>query len=146
MPAFKQDDWTIAFCIKYKELRKARLIPTNKVFAEVIGIDNSGLSHVLSGRRNLPQDYRIHAETALTKYESVRHLQQGNFQTSIATIPNAELQQKYRSLCERITVLEKERMKLLQEISSLQDKVIKCQAILIGRLECTFQPPAGTIY
>jgi hypothetical protein len=149
---FRQDEWTIAFCDKFRELREVRIIPTNKVFADEIGLAQTGLSHILGGRRNFPEEGRLHAEKVLAKYDlDKRYLQSQNDLNainSLATeeqitdkhkksdsITNTVLTERRNRLHEEVIHLEKERSRIEQEIDSLKNKVIKLQTIIIERLE-----------
>jgi valyl-tRNA synthetase len=160
--SFRQDEWTIAFCEKFRELREVRIIPTNRIFAEEVGLAQTGLSHILGGRRNFPEESRLHAEKVLAKYDlDKRYLQSQNDLKDIdnltaaeetgdrhrksGTITHTVLTEKRNRLHEEIIHLEKERSRIEQEIDSLKNKVIKLQTILIERLEQINEtpPPKG---
>lgn len=149
---FKQDEWTIVFCEKFRELRGVRIIPTNKVFADEIGLDQTGLSHILGGRRNFPEESRLHAEKVLAKYDlEKRYLQSQNDLNAInnltteegmivkdresETITNTVLAERRKRLYEEVVNLEKERSRIEHEIDDLKNTVIKLQTIIIERLE-----------
>jgi hypothetical protein len=147
---FKQDDWTCSFCEVFSTLRKSRIIPTNQIFADEIGLHQTGLSHVLRGRRNFPNDYRTKAEKLLLKYHNINgkilpYKSMNDF--SIAAVTDTDshdqveastivtLSERRNRLCEEIDKLKKEWPKLRQEVDSLMSKLIILQSMIIEDLE-----------
>jgi hypothetical protein len=140
-----QDAWTVLFCKKFRQLRVARVIPSNRIFAVEIGVDQTALSHILRGR-NFPKKHRQCAESVLARYEHIRS-QINNTTSQIAATEDLAckveqvppmytlLRQKRAQLHKEISDLRNESQKLQQEIAVLKDKVINLQAIAIQRLE-----------
>lgn len=147
---FKQDDWTFSFCEVFGALRKAKIIQTNRAFADEIGLHQTGLSHALRGRRNFPDDYRLKAEKALIKYGisngkvlSYKGLNDLPKATATDRINHKKaaaatidlLKERHNSLCEEIVRLQKEWSRLKREVDSLMNRLIKLQAEIIEDLE-----------
>lgn len=147
---FKQDDWTCSFCEVFNALRKSRIIRTNQIFADEIGLHQTGLSHVLRGRRNFPNNYRLEAEKLLLKYHNNNRnilSYKGLNDFSKATVTDTEnneqveastmvtLPERRNRLCEEIDKLKKEWSKLRQEVDSLMSKLIILQSMIIEGME-----------
>jgi|GEM_PF-1086474 len=129
---FRQDEWTDCFCQEFRELRNVRIIPTNRIFAKEIGLDETGLSHVLRGCRNFPQDYRLSTEKVLSKYQAdKRYLERTTCQGQKFEYVTDGL----NALQLEILTLEKRKAQMQKEIDKMKDEVVKLQTILIERLE-----------
>jgi len=129
---FKQDAWTSTFCEKFRELRKARIIRTNGIFADEVGLHQTGLSHILRGCRDFPHAHRVLADEVLSRYQADKGLLE---KITCEGHKIAPLTDGHSTLKVEILVLERQMTQLQKEIDQLQDEVIKLQTLLIERLE-----------
>jgi hypothetical protein len=140
---FIQDDWTSAFCIGFWKMRDAKIIPGTGDFALQLEMNESGFSHVVNGRRNMPEEYRDRADELIRKYRQAERDRAAYIinddgrvygDRKLEELTNEELILEYKKLQNHNVFLrriradkDREIAELSQENASMAEMVFKLQ-------------------